>query len=361
MSIDSNKRLSAFSTVCLISLAACALSEEVNEQGISTTQEEKLRVLRIWMQRSNSVHSLHEAAAKGNVKEIKERLAEGDDMEQPDELGRTPLFIAAQEEQQAIVELLLNHGADLVTYDAAGRCTLDFYTNRESTPEGKNILRTLKCRENAIAAIMQGDIDALEKCLTSGLNPNSRHKSQYLLQYAIDKGDQKAVEALLRVGATPNIRYADGKSALHIAAGRGLAEIAKLLADTGADPMAKARNGAYPLHDAIWFGKTNVLRVLLPLYKNDNFSPPGTGSGGFPVVMAISMRRTEALREFLEQGLQVNDPRFAQEPLLICAVRAHNIDAVRLLLEAGADKSARDKEGKQAIDYADESVKELLK
>lgn len=361
MSTDSNRRLSFFSTFCLISLAACALAEGASEQGIGSTQAEKLRELRSWIQRSNAVHSLHEAAATGDVRAAKDRLAEGDDMEQRDELGRTPLFIAAQEQQQAIVELLLNSGADLIAYDATGRCALDFYKNSESTPEEKNILRALECRENAIAAITQGDIDALEKCLTSGLNPNSRHKSQYLLQYAIDKGDPKAVEALLRVGATPNIRYADGKSTLHIAAGRGLAEIAKLLADKGADPMAKARNGAYPLHEAIWFGKTNVLRVLLPLYKNDNFSPPCTGSGGLPVVMAISMRRTEALREFLEQGLQVNDPRFAQEPLLTCAVRARNIDAVRLLLEAGADRSARDKEGKQAIDYADESVKELLK
>lgn len=312
------------------------------------------------MQRSNAVYSLHEAAAQGDAGVAKARLAEGEDMEKRDELGRTPLFVAVQAKQQAVIDLLLDHGADLLACDTTGRCILDFYKGQDLSPAGKKAFAMLEHRKNAVDAIGRGDLGTLKKCLAVGLSPNSRHEAKYLLQYAIDKADAQAVDFLLNAGASPNIRYADGKSALHIAAGRGLTDIAQLLITKGADPMATAGNGAYPLHEAVWFGKADVLGVLLPLYKADNFSPPGGGTGGFPVVLAIARGRTEVLRQFLEHGLQVNDPRFAKAPLLTCAVLGKNKEIVRMLLEAGADKTARDKDGKQAVDYADESMKDLL-
>lgn len=339
---------------------ACALAQGVCEQNTDTARAEIPCGLRSRMQRSNAVYSLHEAAMRGDVGVARARLAEGADIEKLDELGRTPLFVAVQAKQQAVIDILLDHGADLLACDATGRCILDFYKGQDLSPAGKKAFAMLAHRKNTVDAIERGDLELLKKCLATGLSPNSRHEAKYLLQYAIDKEDTRAVELLLNVGASPNIRYTDGKSALHIVAGRGLTDIAQLLVAKGADPLAKTRNGATPLHEAVWYGKADVLRVLLPLYKADNFTPPGGGSGGFPVVLAISRGRTEVLRQFLAHGLQVNDPRFAQTPLLTCAVLGKNKEIVRLLLEAGADKTARDKDGKQAIDYADESMKALL-
>lgn len=314
--------------------------------------------LRPWLQRSNAVYSLHEAAAVGDLAVAKARLAEGADTEMKDELGRTPLYIAAQNDRQEFVALLLECGADLSSCDASGKGVLSFYEGKPMPPAVQKAYLLLDCCREAVEAIGKGDVAGLEKCLAQGLSPNARHESRYLLQYALDKGDAALAETLLQAGATPNVRYADGKTALHIAAGRGNADAAKALVAHGADPFSEARNGATPLHEAVWYARMEVLDYLLPLYKGDNFTP---GNRNFPVCMAIDRRLTKALKLFIDHGLDVNDKRFSREPLLISAVRTKNEEAVRLLLKAGADRNARDKDGCCAADYADDSLKALLK
>ena len=137
-------------------------------------------------------------------------------------------------------------------------------------------------------------------------------------------------------------------------------EIVKMLLKAGADPMAQSENSAYPIHEAIWCEKNNLLPILLPYYKKINFSPDG-GGNGYPAAMAIKRGNVEALKIMLKAGLKVNDERFASDPLLTLAVKEGKETMVRMLLKAKAKKSVVDAEGKRAIDYATGDILELLR
>ncbi|MFP3265357.1 MAG: ankyrin repeat domain-containing protein, partial [Acidilobus sp.] len=64
---------------------------------------------------------------------------------------------------------------------------------------------------------------------------------------AIDRGDVEEVRRLLKV-LGPNARDRDGTTPLHEAALNGLANVVKLLLDSGADPNARDRHRVTPLH-----------------------------------------------------------------------------------------------------------------
>ena len=77
--------------------------------------------------------------------------------------------------------------------------------------------------------------------------------------------------------------------------------------------------------------------------------------------MALSKKNPELLKEILKAGLDVNDKRFAKEPLLTIAVKNNREDMVKLLLKAKARKGAPDAHGKKALYYAKGSIRDLLK
>ena len=57
--------------------------------------------------------SIHIAAGTGNIKDVKQHLAAGTDVNAKDENGHTPLFNAAYWGRKEIVELLIANGADV--------------------------------------------------------------------------------------------------------------------------------------------------------------------------------------------------------------------------------------------------------
>ena len=66
-------------------------------------------------------NGLHRAALLGDAEELRECLAEGDDPNALDALGRTPLHIACGEEWPEIRDMLFESGADPEIRDAEGK------------------------------------------------------------------------------------------------------------------------------------------------------------------------------------------------------------------------------------------------
>src|SRR5687767_13975433 len=99
---------------------------------------------------------------------------------------------------------------------------------------------------------------ALVTCLAGASAPEAP------IADAAMQNDVAAVRALLRQGADVNAAQGDGMTALHWAAQRGNAELARLLLDSGASLTAGTRIGHYtPLHVAARAGHADVVRVLL--------------------------------------------------------------------------------------------------
>ena len=157
---------------------------------------------------------------------------------------------------------------------------------------------------------------------------------------AVRDGDVKAVRLLLGQRADANAAEGDGLSALHWAARRGEAEIAKILLDSGATTDAKTRNGAYtPLHEASKAGNAAVARVLLAAGA-DPVARTTTG-GATPLHFAAISGSATAVDVLLEYGAAIDarEAEAEQTPLTWAAAGNH-LETVNALLDRGADPEA---------------------
>ncbi|MBR7109888.1 MAG: ankyrin repeat domain-containing protein [Akkermansia sp.] len=315
------------------------------------------------LHRSNAVYSPLEAAEYGSAERMKKAVqAEPTQVNDVDELGRTPLHLAAARGDVALVGILLEAGADASAKNAAGHQAID-------VAQGEDVVNLLKTagvkREKELAlgkAVKNGKIEEAKAALAAGVNVNalSEDRSGNMLSVAVYADNVEMVQLLLRAGADVNAVPHGAKSVLHCAAARSKGEIVRALLAAGADPMHPGNNGASALHEAIWVGNSAAVEALIPAYAGCNFSPDGRHNG-YPIGMAIRRGRADYVQLFLNAGIDVNDKCFAKEPLLHQAVKHNRVFMVKMLLDAGAKRNARDAQGKKAVEYAHGEAYELLK
>ncbi|CAG0899674.1 unnamed protein product [Cyprideis torosa] len=139
---------------------------------------------------------------------------------------------------------------------------------------------------------------------------------RFFIEYANSHpGDRDMINAQTNDGATP----------LHLAAAKGDAASLEVLVGEGrADPWIKSKDGWLPIHDAAWSGHPEAVRFFLRY----NASHP-------------------------ERGDMLNERDNDGDTPLSCAVRKGRVECVRLLLEAGADLTIGNEEGKTPIDLAE--------
>ena len=137
------------------------------------------------------------------------------------------------------------------------------------------------------------------------------------------------------------------------------------------DPQTKARvaelrdNDPAGLEDAFYknleFG-TGGLRGIMDAGTNRmNRYTVGMATQGLANYMkSHADGKANMVQEILKAGLKVNSDVFEQ-PLLVSAAKAGNVEIVKLLLKAHARKDAKDSQGNVAADYARGEVARLLK
>lgn len=333
--------------------------------------------------RGLGTNSVHEAALHGSVEALNARLQGpvtqydpyGDikkvvpvtpetrpSVNAPNEQGDTPLHLAARAKQAKMVQALLNAGADCLAQNAEGKIPREL-TTAKKVVELLEQAETLRRQELALFdAVRKGDAKTVRLALQNKLNPSARTEKNdaSLLSEAVEHNRLEIARLLLEAGADANEVLPNKRSALHLATAKNNVAMIDLLLKHHADPMRQAGNGAYAIHDAIWSGHVDAAIRLIPCYKSSGFCPE-SGMSGYPIRMAIGRNRPKVVKAFLDAGLNVNDARFADEPLLVQAVKRDRPEIVRILLAAGADKTAKDKEGKRAADYATGELAELLK
>lgn len=151
--------------------------------------------------------------------------------------------------------------------------------------------------------------------------------------------DAEAIITLLQDSIDVNIAKADGTTALHWATLRDNIEIIGALIDSEADPNLANDYGVTPL----WLACTNrsydALRILLESGANPNAA---LWSGETPLMNCSRTGAERAVSALLSAGAYVNaaESHFGQTALMWAAAGRHS-DVARLLIDGGADVSAR--------------------
>lgn len=174
-----------------------------------------------------------------------------------------------------------------------------------------------------LKAALEGDLSAARDLIERGADVNSIfNKSQgedvTPLFFASVRGNLDVVELLLEHGAHPDRGYAKNASALGYAAGQGHADVAEALLKAGADPNRTAEHVSAPLGFALQNESPDLVAILLEGGADPN---------------------------------QVFSPEDQRIPPLAAAAASNRHDAVHLLLEAGAEVDAEDKDNMTALAY----------
>lgn len=237
----------------------------------------------------------------------------------------------------------------------------------ETTPEMAQSLLKVRgfhfTEEDFFKAIRQTDARAVKLFLQAGINPNARSKQgETAMTAAAAYADVPTVK-LLAEKADLNERDAPGNMPLFVALKKTRDDIFDFLLDKGADPNSSgtARNAKDQsvLYVAVLREKTDAVKKLLDKGADPN-RPDAAGSLPLYEIIVARMPDMEVFRMLMAKTTDVNKQDTDRATLLIYAIKNPRLTAetrremIKSLLEKGADKNLRDKNGKTALDWAKE-------
>lgn len=283
---------------------------------------------------------IHLACRAGNLEMVRSLLESGVDVNLRGGVNElTPLHVAVEQDQPAIVAYLLERGADVNAQD-----------RRLNVP-----LHAAKSREVAQLLIAQG----------AEVNARNDFGETPLFQ----QRDPQIVALLLEGGAEVNLRCNSGETALHRVLTSAaypyvfgatadsaqalvvVGQIVALLVAHGADVNAAARKGATPLHYACRDAAPGTVALLVQRGADVNARASGQYDGA-PLHVAVEAKRDEVCELLLASGADVNASNSAGgTPLHLAAEGGYKSIAQRLLA-GGADTTAANHAGETALDIA---------
>ncbi len=234
---------------------------------------------------------------------VKSHIAAGSDVNAVDEIGFTPLMVAALSGQVDIVQLLLSAGADINAKSVDGNTALMFAIQTEQP-------------DMALFLIKQNGID---------LKAREKHGSTALVE-AIAYNQINVADALLKKGVDINELGPVSRTALHIAATSLNTKMFKWLIARGASPDAVDLGGDLPLHNAaLYAGEID--------YTEDE-------------------NATIALQFLIDSTSDISAAnKYGQTPLHIAVINA-NQWVIKRLVEAGTDLLILDNAGNSPVCYS---------
>ncbi|MDX1980213.1 MAG: ankyrin repeat domain-containing protein [Bryobacteraceae bacterium] len=188
----------------------------------------------------------------------------------------------------------------------------------------------------------------MRQLLDAGADIEAKNRfGQRPLHWAFAHRERTAL--LLERGASINAQANDGRTALYLAASQRHSEdVVTLLLERGADPNLATTNGRTPLMAASGAGAVNLMRQLIE--KADIHAVSGTGS--VALMDAASSRSFEAVRMLVDKGANVNARTKRNQTALAMAAMYGSEETVKLLLDRGAEVNVRDERGYSPLMYA---------
>ena len=294
------------------------------------------------------------AAERGELRMAADALADGANIDTRDAMERTPLMLATERGDETMVNALLNLRANPSLQDRDGTTALLIATRLEDLPIVEALLAagadvTLENRHGSNALSTANAAGATE-IVAALRGAGARQSLEQQLHAAIGAGRTDEVAQLIDRGVDVNARDTeDYRTPLMAALEHGHMDILRQLIEAKADPRLEATGIFTVGHNAITLAAQKAspwaLGVLIDAGGTDDDLERALISG---------CAHTPALRVILETGRELNLSRRGDQGRtpLICAAEAGSVEAVSLLVEAGAPLTDTSDDGRTASEWA---------
>lgn len=289
------------------------------------------------------------AAIRGGEGPVVDRLlaAHPDLANARDEEGSTPLLAAVDAHRAALIPLLLRRGGDphLV------------YAHSAHTPlSWAVVIEAYDCAR----ALMEAGVEPDLFC-AAGLGEVDRVRAFFipdgrLRPRASIAGSSRYTPDGTRLPCPPETDREIVSDALYMAARNGQVDTVRELLAHGPDLSFRAFAGATALHWAHFAGAPRVVALLLAAGADPTLRDPvlGCTPEAFGICTPASWAWGSKVRQRLAENPGLVHAESTRGGPLHEAAWAGALEAVKLLLEAGADPARRNAEGKTALDLARE-------
>jgi len=299
------------------------------------------------------------AAKEGNIEAVKQHLDAGTDVNAKNEFGLTPLHRAASRGHKEIAELLIAKGADVNAKDKRGTTPLHEAAGRGHNKDVAELLIAKGADVNAKDdngwtplhhAVPDGHKEIAELLIAKGGNVNAKGIYGTPLDHAEAEweGDVDEVNAARNEVADLLRKHGGKRSTINLAAGAGDTEGVKEFLAAGTDVNIKDKYGKTPLDWAVEHDKPETSDLLRKHGGKTSEELKAEES----IHDAARFGITEAIKQHLAAGTDVNAKDKDGFTPLIQAVQRGQKEVAKLLIEKGADVNAKTAKGGTPLDWA---------
>jgi len=309
--------------------------------------------------------ALYKACADGSLDIAIVLVDAGADVNLKSSHGFTPLFIAAENKHKPVVEYLLSKGARVnekngpheltAIYKACADGLLDIVTVLVNAGADLN-LKSTEGFSPLFAAVQNKHKPVVEYLLSKGARVDEKNgpKGVSALYRACFDGSLDIAKVLVDAGADVNLKSTEGFTPLYIAVGNKRKPLVEYLLSKGAPVDEKnGPDGVAALFRACYVGSLDIVKVLVDAGADVNHKD----NIGFTCFYAAVQEKHKPIIEYLlSKGVRVNETNGQNNdtPLHKACVSG-SLEVVKILVNAGADINAVNKQGKSSLDFAVEN------
>ena len=270
----------------------------------------------------NNESPLHYSASHGNLEISKLLLEKGSTAINNSSVSKydgfvgnwTPLHLACLKSHPGIVQLLLDHGADIEVRDGVQRTPLilsvegrDIRVVRVLVENGADINAQAIRGYTALLWAARSDFEEMVNYLIdigASIEPDKLHTA---FDMAVSNGMDRLVELVIQQGFdVGELAQSDSAIVCYAAAG-GSPEIVRMLTEIGFNLEYEDKDGCRPIHYAASDGQVDVIEYLLS--RNADLDARNT-LGETAYNMAVKLGSDPAAEFLKARGASTNDPVF---------------------------------------------------